>query len=97
MNWEAAMNRTPAVLGLLALTLPVALDMRPVAAETYRPWCLHDSDKAATSCAYASYDQCMMTARGGGGTCRQNPWYLQYGERGPAYGTKNPGERTTRR
>ena len=61
------MNRTPAVLGLLALTLPVALDMRPVAAETYRPWCLHDSDKAATSCAYSSYDQCMMTARGGGG------------------------------
>jgi hypothetical protein len=83
------MSRTPILLALLALTVLVALDVRPAAAEVYRPWCLHDSDKAATSCAYISYDQCMLTARGGGGTCRQNPWYLQYGERGPASGTKD--------
>jgi hypothetical protein len=87
------MNRISTVLALLALSAPAALNVRPAAAEVYRPWCLHDSDKAATSCAYASYDQCMLTARGGGGTCRQNPWYLQYGERGPAYGTKDQGER----
>jgi hypothetical protein len=87
------MTRSLAVLALLALTALAAPDMRPAAAEVYRPWCLHDSDKAATSCAYISYEQCMLTARGGGGTCRQNPWYLQYGERGPAYGAKDQGER----
>jgi len=87
------MNRSSAVPALLALAALVALDVRPAAAEVYRPWCLHDSDKAATSCAYTSYEQCMLTARGGGGTCRQNPWYLQYGERGAAYGTKEQGER----
>jgi hypothetical protein len=34
-----------------------------------------------------------MTARGGGGHCVQNPWYLQYGERGPAYDTRLRHER----
>ena len=88
-------NRT--ALALLALTSLAALNPRPAVAEIYRPWCLHDSDKAATSCAFTSYDQCMMTARGGGGTCRQNPWYLQYGERGAAYDVKDQGERAKRR
>jgi hypothetical protein len=32
-----------------------------------------------------SFEQCMMTARGSGGFCVQNPWYLQYGsgQKGP--------------
>jgi hypothetical protein len=87
------MNTSLTALALLALTWLAALNPRPAAAEIYRPWCLHDSDKAATSCAYTSYDQCMLTARGGGGTCAQNPWYLQYGERGAAYDAKDRGAR----
>jgi len=91
------MNTCRTALALLALTSLAASNPRPAAAEIYRPWCLHDSDKAATSCAFTSYDQCMMTARGGGGTCGQNPWYLYYGERGAPYDAKDRGERGKRR
>jgi hypothetical protein len=36
---------------------------------------------SGTSCAFTSFEQCMMTAgTGTGGFCVQNPWYLAYGE-----------------
>jgi hypothetical protein len=91
------MNTTRSALALLALTSLVVLDLRPAAAEIYRPWCVHYSDHASTSCAFISFEQCMMTAHGGGGYCAQNPWYLQYGEHSPAYGTKDQGDRGKRR
>ena len=43
-----------------------------------------DGDNGST-CAVTSFEQCMMTARGGGGFCVQNPWYLAYGS-----GQKSP-------
>ena len=62
--------------------------MQPAAAEIYRPWCVqyggNDGDNG-TTCAFTSFEQCMMTARGGGGSCVQNPWYLAYGS-----GQKSP-------
>ena len=34
----------------------------------------------AASCAFTSFEQCMMTATPGtGGSCVQNTWYLWYG------------------
>jgi hypothetical protein len=66
----------------------LAIDAQPAAAEIYRPWCVqyggNDGDNGAT-CAFTSFEQCMMTARGGGGSCVQNPWYLAYGS-----GQKSP-------
>jgi hypothetical protein len=38
----------------------------------------NDGDNGMT-CACTSFEQRMMTARGSGGFCVQNPWYLQYG------------------
>jgi hypothetical protein len=36
-----------------------------------------------TTCAFTSFEQCMMTATPGtGGSCVQNPWYARYGEPG---------------
>jgi hypothetical protein len=88
------MNTSRTALAVLAMTSLVALDLRPAAAETYRPWCVQYTGKgSAVSCAFTSFEQCMMTAHGAGGHCVQNPWYLQYGERSPAYGTKYQGER----
>ena len=56
----------------------LAIDVQPAAAEIYRPWCVQyggsDGDNG-TTCAFTSFEQCMMTARGGGGFCVQNPWY----------------------
>jgi len=66
----------------------LAIDVQPAAAEIYRPWCVQyggsDGDNG-TTCAFTSFEQCMMTARGGGGFCVQNPWYLAYGS-----GQKSP-------
>jgi hypothetical protein len=65
---------------LLAVCPLTAIDARPSGAETYRPWCVQYSGRSgARSCAFTSFEQCMMTARGGGGSCVQNPWYLAYG------------------
>jgi hypothetical protein len=70
-----------------AAMMPFVRD-QPAAAEIYRPWCVQyggsDGDNG-TTCAFTSFEQCMMTARGGGGFCVQNPWYLAYGS-----GQKSP-------
>jgi len=66
----------------------LAAGTQPAAAEIYRPWCVqyggNDGDNG-TTCAFTSFEQCMMTARGGGGSCVQNPWYQAYGsgQKGP--------------
>ena len=62
-------------------SITLAVGVQPAAAEIYRPWCVqyggNDGDNG-TTCAFSSFEQCMMTARGGG-SCVQNPWYLAYG------------------
>ena len=72
----------------------LAIDVQPAAAEIYRPWCVqyggNDGDNG-TTCAFTSFEQCMMTARGGGGFCVQNPWYLAYGS-----GQKSPESTRTK-
>lgn len=59
---------------------------RPAAAVTYRPWCVQYSGGSGNNgltCAFSSFEQCMMTGGPGtGGSCVQNPWYLWYGEHG---------------
>jgi Protein of unknown function (DUF3551) len=76
------MTATRAVVIVLTLTSLTAIDARPAAAETYRPWCVQyqGSRSGATNCGFTSYKQCMMTATPGSGAyCVQNPWYLYYG------------------
>src|SRR3954449_5457602 len=67
---------------LAALSLSI-ICQRPAAAEIHRPWCVGYVATITFSCTFVSFEQCMETARGGGGSCVQNPWFLQYGERGP--------------
>jgi hypothetical protein len=62
----------------LALAALAAISAGPAAAQVHRPWCV-DYPPDGTSCAFTSYEQCMLTARGSGGNCVPNPWYLQYG------------------
>ena len=92
------MIMTRAAFSLLALAACAAIDARPAAAEIYRPWCVQYSGNrdGARSCAFTSFQQCMMTAGPGtGGFCVQNPWYLAYGEGGNA-GTTPRGKRPRR-
>ncbi len=83
------------VFTLLALAASAAVDVRSAIAEIYRPWCVQygsSSGNSARSCAFTSFEQCMMTAGPGtGGFCVQNPWYLAYGE-----GRQAPGNRARR-
>jgi hypothetical protein len=67
---------------LLAVAL-LAIEPRAADAEVYRPWCVGYTATISNSCTFVSFEQCMETARGGGGSCMQNPWYLYYGERQP--------------
>jgi hypothetical protein len=82
-----------AASAMLALLLPLTIGSSPAGAETYRPWCVGYTATITQSCTFTSYEQCMETARGGGGECSQNPWYLQYGERRPALAAKARSER----
>jgi hypothetical protein len=71
-----------AVFAVLVLTTLAAIDTRPAAAEIYRPWCVQytgGNGDNGTTCTFGSYEQCMLTARGTGAYCFQNPWYLKYG------------------
>ena len=70
--------------GFAVVIVPAALaviDVRPGAAEVYRPWCVQymGGYSSAISCTFYSFEQCMETARGNGAFCVQNPWYLKYG------------------
>jgi hypothetical protein len=40
------------------------------------PWCaVYTKTSGATSCYYASFQQCMTTMRGIGGTCVRSPYH----------------------
>jgi hypothetical protein len=75
----------------------LAIDAQPAAAEIYRPWCVQyggsDGDNG-TTCAFISFEQCMMTARGGGGFCVQSvvPGLWQRSEKPGGHRTKQPGQ-----
>ena len=73
-----------AAFALLAIAASAAIDARPAAAVTYRPWCVQYSGGSGNNgltCAFSSFEQCMMTGGPGtGGSCVQNPWYLWYGD-----------------
>jgi Protein of unknown function (DUF3551) len=93
------MTRTALILVAVA-TLAGLTDLRSAGAEIYRPWCVQyggNNGDNGTTCAFTSFEQCMMTARGSGGFCVQNPWYLQYGgsQKGPE--STGQGGRSKRR
>jgi hypothetical protein len=81
---------------LAALSLSI-IGQRPAAAEFHRPWCVGYVATITFSCTFVSFEQCMETARGGGGSCVQNPWFLHYGERGPASDARQASGRSKRR
>jgi len=69
-------------VGLL-LTL-VALPARAV---VIYPWCANYSGRGmggAQNCGFVSFNQCLATVRGVGGTCGPNPLYVPYPPR-PSY------------
>lgn len=91
------MNKVHAAAATIAMLSLSMFGQRPATAEIYRPWCVGYTGTISLSCTFVSFEQCMETARGGGGSCMQNPWYLQYGERGPTTNVTYRSQRAKRR
>jgi Protein of unknown function (DUF3551) len=64
------------VLVALMLLTTAAMAPRPAAAHNY-PWCAtyYDSSRGMKQCAFATYEQCLVTVSGIGGHCSTNPFY----------------------
>ena len=78
--WEDSHDHDPRRFRPAYDATSAAIDARPAAAITFRPWCVQYSGGSGNNgltCAFSSYEQCMMTGGPGtGGSCVQNPWYL---------------------
>ena len=59
---------------VLTLATAAAFAPRPAAAAYNLPWCAHYTDQSyAFSCAFYTFQQCLTTVSGIGGSCIQNP------------------------
>jgi Protein of unknown function (DUF3551) len=60
------------ILAVLATTICIE---KPVRAQNY-PWCAYyDVWQGATNCGFSTFQQCMATVSGVGGSCGPNPLY----------------------
>lgn len=66
------MRILPFMLAIFVLT--AGIDTR-ANAQNY-PWCEYLGTPGGRNCGFVSFDQCMETARGTGGDCRQNTQYV---------------------
>lgn len=58
-------------IGVLTVTALTGIEAD---AQNY-PWCANFADGAGTNCGFTTYEQCMTTSMGSGGTCTQNNLY----------------------
>lgn len=59
----------------LGATIGIVALAGPAAAQNY-PWCaVLDTGDASYNCGFVSFEQCMATVRGIGGTCMVNTTY----------------------
>jgi hypothetical protein len=65
-----------ALSAAFAIAALFTVSAMPAAAIEY-PWCVQytGDDGGGRNCGFVSYDQCMMTARGGGAFCERNQFY----------------------
>jgi hypothetical protein len=76
-------------LFILGVFVAVICAKRPVEAQEY-PWCAYYNvwQGGATNCGFSTYQQCMASVTGVGGSCGANPQYQP--SRGPYPLTKLP-------
>jgi Protein of unknown function (DUF3551) len=63
---------------LLMFVLIVLLGMATIGTRTEAqnyPWCAHYGGLGGTNCGFTTYEQCMATISGMGGSCMQNTQY----------------------
>jgi hypothetical protein len=72
---EVEMRLLPALIGCCASMMVLAALGAPATAQNNFPWCANFADGAGINCGFSSYEQCMATARGSGGSCSENDMY----------------------
>lgn len=80
-------TKRPATIALWASAAVAALVVMsgaPTSAQAYQegPFCWENYARGGLGrqCTFYTYDQCLRTASGVGGTCSRNAWYQYYGE-----------------
>jgi hypothetical protein len=70
---EVAMRLSLFILGVFAA---VVCFEKPAAAQTY-PWCAYYNffHGGASNCGFSTFEQCLATVSGVGGSCGANPQY----------------------
>jgi hypothetical protein len=69
------------VLASVAAAIAIlSVNVEPAAAQpggTKNPFCIRDGIGGAGSwdCSYHTWQQCIASVRGAGGSCQANPWY----------------------
>ena len=68
---------------VIAIVLALAASAGPSAAVVIYPWCANYGGSGrggygASSCGSVSFQQCLATLSGNGGTCTPNPFYEPY-------------------
>ena len=86
---------TRAAFAMLA-SVTLAIDAPPAAAEIYRPWSVQyggSNGDNGTTCAFISFEQGMMTARGGGGSASRirGTWPMEAARKVPRAADEAPG------
>jgi hypothetical protein len=79
---------------LVAVTF-AALSLSAVGAHA-APWCANYGTGPGMNCGFYSFQQCMATLSGNGGSCQHNP-FSAYGSAGSAYGAAREPRRRYRR
>jgi len=72
------MIRFSAMLGAAAAIAAMSAFAQPAKAEIQYPWCAQLAEEGgggARNCGFDSFEQCMQTVRGIGGSCEENSLY----------------------
>jgi hypothetical protein len=71
------MSRAYVAAGAIVSLLGVVAATTSANSAIVYPWCAQGriSEVGAPSCGFSSFAQCIASFSGGGGTCRENPFY----------------------
>jgi hypothetical protein len=75
------MRNPPIAWFVATVVIIVANSANPSTAAVIYPWCANYSGRGmggAQNCGFVSFNQCLATVRGVGGTCGPNPFYQPY-------------------
>jgi hypothetical protein len=76
------MQKSILALFIVATLTPIMV-ATPARAQIYYPWCANYGGDAggSSNCGFSTYEQCLATISGMGGSCDRNPFYTAPAER----------------